>query len=141
MIRRKIYYDTRTGGAIVEIPEQVTTINVRETTVDEDFDALLPLKSYERQYVGVLILNIGQYAQDFAESNGYRVNPETKTLEFSYPNPSEPEVEQPYRAPLSEEVATLKQDKQMLQLQVDALTGQTEFLEETLTELILTVVP
>jgi len=41
----------------------------------------------------VLEPEYGQYAQDFAESNGYRVNPETKKLEFSYPDSEQPPEE------------------------------------------------
>ena len=107
-IRRKIYYDTLTGNIILHLPEQTNVVNVRETTVEEDFTTFAVLNERAKETVDVLIYEIGQYAQDFAESNGYRVIPETKEIEFSYPDLNEPEVEQPFQAPLSAEISTLK---------------------------------
>lgn len=104
LIRRKLYFDNRTGRIIAHIPEQLNVKGVRETTVEEDFESLVLLKEIDKSFVGVLTLDIGEYNQDFAESNGYRVNPETQELEFSYPDPNEPEAPPVYQAPLSEVV-------------------------------------
>ena len=102
-IGKRIFYDIATGNIIVERAEAEGFI--KETTVEHDIATLTALTERKRDTFDVLELEYGQYAQDFAESNGYRVNPETKTLEFSYPDPSEPDVEQPYQAPLSEQIA------------------------------------
>lgn len=109
MIRRKLYYDKLTGNILAHIPEQSNVVNVRETTIEEDFSTIKNLSERNEDSVGLLWLDYGQYSQDFAESNGYRVNPETKEIEFSYPDPNEEEPQEPvYQAPLSEEVKELK---------------------------------
>jgi hypothetical protein len=107
-IGRKIYYDKATGNVILDTGERMGA--VVETTIDQDFETYQALKERVRDTVGVIQLEYGQYAQDFAECNGYRVNPETQELEFSYPDPNEPEPQEPvYRKPLSEELEETKQ--------------------------------
>lgn len=105
-IGRRIYFDISTGNGLVDTGERRGS--VRPTIVEQDIAAYSALSERNRDTFDYIELEFGQYGQDFMESNGYRVNPETKTLEFSYPDPNEPEVEQPYQAPLSEEVIALK---------------------------------
>lgn len=106
-VGRKIYYERSTGYVIVDTKER--SGDVRETTTEEDFARYKSLAERVPETVGCLQLEYGQFAQDFLECNGYRVIPETLELEFSYPDPNEPEPQEPiYRKPLSEEVETLK---------------------------------
>ncbi|MEK4715329.1 hypothetical protein [Sporosarcina sp. FSL K6-5500] len=105
-IGRKIYYDKATGNIVLDTGERQG--DVIETTIEQDIAAYTALSERNRGTFDVLELEYGQYAQEFAESNGYRVNPETKILEFSYPNPNEPEAPQEFRKPLSQEVEELK---------------------------------
>lgn len=119
-IGRKIYYEKDTGNVIVDAGEKQGY--VKETTVEQDIESYKILSELNRDSFDYIELEYGQYAQDFAESNGYRVNPETKELEFSYPDPSEPE-EPVYRKPLSEEV--------------DELKRRTDDTENTVLELLL----
>ncbi|WP_422388003.1 hypothetical protein [Brevibacillus borstelensis] len=105
-IGRKIYYEKSTGNVIVNTGERSGA--VRETTVDEDFASYAALAERVRDTVDYIQLEYGQYAQDFAECNGYRVNPETRTLEFSYPDPNQPEEPPVYRKSLAEENAALR---------------------------------
>lgn len=123
-IGRKIYYEISTGNVLVDTGER--SGNVRETTVDEDFVSYAALTARVRETVDYIQLQYGQYAQDFAECNGYRVNPDTKTLEFSYPDPNQPEEPPVYRAPLSEEVARLKTEN------VELMLALTQVYEEML---------
>ncbi|MED4299739.1 hypothetical protein P9204_04405 [Geobacillus stearothermophilus] len=106
-IGRKIYYDKTTGNVIVDTGEKMGT--VVETTVDQDFETYQVLKERVRDTVGVIQLEYGQYAADFAQCNGYRVNPETLEIEFSYPDPNQPEQEPVYQKPLSERLEETKQ--------------------------------
>ncbi|AEV17652.1 hypothetical protein GTCCBUS3UF5_3260 [Geobacillus thermoleovorans CCB_US3_UF5] len=106
-VGRKIYYDKATGNVLVDTGEMMGA--VIETTVDQDFETYQALKERVRDTVGVIQLEYGQYAADIAQCNGYRVNPETLELEFSYPDPNEPEAPQVFRKPLSEEVEETKQ--------------------------------
>lgn len=106
LIGRRIYYDNRNGDVIVDTGERQGF--VERTTVEQDIEFLKVLTERNRETFDVIELAYGQYAQDFAESNGYRVNVKTKELEFTYPDPNEPEVEQPHQAPLSEEIQVIK---------------------------------
>jgi len=79
-----------------------------KNTVEQDVSVYTVLSERTRESFDYIDLPFGQYSQDFIECVGYQVNTETKTLEFSYPDPNEPEVEQPFVTPLSEQVAVLK---------------------------------
>lgn len=107
-IGRKIYFDNFTGNVIIDTGECMG--DVVETTQEQDFQSYTVLSERNPETVGVLKLSYGQYAQDFDECNGYRVNPQTLEIEFSYPDPNQEESQEPvYRKPLSEEVNDLKQ--------------------------------
>lgn len=106
-IGRKLYFDKLSGGVIVDTGERSGF--VRETTREEDFAAYQTLAERVADTVGCIQLEYGQYAQDFAECNSYRVNLDTLELEFSYPDPGETDPQEPaYQKPLSVEVAELK---------------------------------
>lgn len=104
-IGRRIYYDKATGNVILDTGER--SVGVVETTIEQDFQSYIVLQARVPENVGVIQLEYEQYDQDFAACNGYRVNPSTLQLEFSYPDPSQPEQPPVYRKPLSEEVADL----------------------------------
>lgn len=106
-IGRKIYYDKATGNVLVNSGER--TGFVRVTTVEEDMAAYKVLAERVPETVGLLEFEYGAYAQDFEACNGYRVNIETGKLEFSYPDPEQPEPVIEYRKPLSEEIGDIKQ--------------------------------
>ncbi|MNW48904.1 hypothetical protein D3C74_262950 [compost metagenome] len=102
-IGRKIYYGRVTGNILVDTGQR--TGHVQETTQEEDYTAYKALAERVPETVGCLQLEYGQYAQDFAECNECCVNPDTLELEFSYPDPNDPESHEPvYRKPLSVEV-------------------------------------
>jgi len=114
-IGKKIYYDVLTGVELVCTFERKG--GFRATTIEEDIASYKELSERNRDSFDVIQLEYGQYAQDFAECNGYRVNPETKTLEFSYPDLNEVEPSEPvFQAPLSEKIELLEQEKEILQL-------------------------
>lgn len=106
-IGRRIFYEKETGNVILEVGEREGFVT--PTTVEQDIEMYKVLSERNRDTFDYIELEYGQYAQDFAESNGYRVNPETKELEFSYPDPNEPEAEPVYQKPLTVEVKETKQ--------------------------------
>ena len=121
-IGRKIYYDKATGNVLVDTGEMMGA--VVETTVDQDFETYQALKERVRDTVGVIQLEYGQYAQDFAQCNGYRVNPETLELEFSYPDPNVTEPQEPvYQKPLTEQLKETQQAVAELTLLLATLNG------------------
>jgi len=107
-IGRKIYYDKLTGNVIVDTGERQGA--VVPTTIEQDFQTYAALAERVPETVGVLELEFGQYAQDFAECSSYRVDVsgETPTLVFSYPDPSDPEAPPVYQRPLSEQIAEVR---------------------------------
>lgn len=119
-IGRKIYYDKATGDILVDIGERQGS--VISTSEEQDIQNYKALSERNRETFDVIELEYGQYRQDFAECNGYRINPETKVLEFSYPDPNEEEPQEPvYQKPLSEEVEYLKTELEVTQSAIDFL--------------------
>ncbi|MEL3959412.1 hypothetical protein NST17_19865 [Caldifermentibacillus hisashii] len=107
-IGRKIYYDKATGNVILDTGERMGT--VVETTIDQDFETYQALKERVRDTVGVIQLEYGRYSVDFAQCNGYCVNPETLELEFSYPDPNATEPQESvYQKPLTEQLKETQQ--------------------------------
>jgi hypothetical protein len=109
-IKRRFYFDSE--GRVF-----FTLDLYGETTIEKDIQDFKALSERNRETFDVLELPFGAYAQDFAECNGYRVNVETKTLEFSYPDPNAPEAPQIFEKPLSERIAEQEQQISELNLQ------------------------
>lgn len=118
-IGRRIYYDKATGNVIVDTGEREGSII--PTTVEQDFNSYSALSERVVDSVGVIELAFGQFSQDFLECNGYRVNPTTKLLEFSYPDPSDPEIPPVYQIPLSEELVDVKARLELSEEAIDFL--------------------
>ncbi|MCY9758985.1 hypothetical protein [Paenibacillus alvei] len=104
-IGRRIYFDIVTGEKLVNTGER--ELNVFETTIEHDVAVYKELSERNRESFDYIQLEYGQYAKDFDSCISYRVNPKTKEIEFSYPDPNQPDPV--YRKPLSEEVDELKQ--------------------------------
>lgn len=104
---KRIYFDKLTGDVIHDTGERQGEV-VSITTIPQDIAVSKTLTERVRTSFDVIELPYGQNAQDFAQCNGYRVNPSTKALEFSYPNPNDPVAEQPYQQPLTEQITELK---------------------------------
>jgi hypothetical protein len=136
-IGRRIYYDKSTGSIIIDTGEMQGAVIA--TTIEHDIASYISLSERNRESFDVLQLVYGQFAQDFAECNGYRINPETKEMEFSYPDPNAPETPQPYRSPLTDEVEELKKENTILKAQNKALTERTDFHEDLIAEMAMIV--
>ena len=105
-IGRRVYYDKLTGKVLVCLSER--SGHVVETSVEDDIQTYKALSERNRETFDYIQLEYGEYAQDFMECNGYRINPETKELEFSYPDPNADEPTEPvYQKPLSEQMKEL----------------------------------
>lgn len=57
------------------------------------------------------------------------------SIEFRYPDPNEPEIEQPYQAPLSERIEELKQENELLKARDKALSERADFIEDVVAEM------
>lgn len=111
-IGRRIYYDVQTGERILETSEVSGAAIV--LTIEEDIAIYKPLSERQRDSFDVLELEYGDYKEDFASNVGYRVDLETKKLQFKYPDPTEPGTEQPFVTPFSEEISILKESNATL---------------------------
>jgi len=108
-IGRRIYYEIATGNVILDTGERQGA--VVPTTIEQDFQTYRALAERVPETVGVLELQFGEYAADFAACNGYRVDVsgETPTLVFSYPDPNQPPEAPPvYQRSLSEQIEELR---------------------------------
>lgn len=119
-VGRKIYYDNRTGNVLIDTGEMQG--NVKSTTIAQDIEAYSILSQLNRDAFEVLELSYGKWSEDFLNASGYRVNLETRELEFSYDPPSEIPEETIYRTPLSEKIdeleATFMYDSMMKDLAI-----------------------
>jgi hypothetical protein len=105
-IGRKIYFDKTTGYVIHDTGDR--NGSVVETTVTQDITTFKNLSERNRTTFDVIELPYGQNKEDFAQSNGYRVNPSTRAIEFSYPNPNEPVQSPIFVQPITEQITELK---------------------------------
>lgn len=120
-IGRRIYYDLSTGNVLLNTGERQG--GVRPTTVEEDIQVYSVLSERNRDSFDVIELPFGAYSQDFAVSNDYRVNPETKQIEFRYPDPNGEEPTEPvYQKSLSKELEDLKTENELLKASVLEMT-------------------
>lgn len=91
-IGTKIYYCLFTGNVIKVIGDMQGYVN--ETTFEEDCEIYTELKERDKETIGLIQLEYGEYHKLSENSTGVRVNLETKELEFTYeelpPVPQEP---------------------------------------------------
>lgn len=102
-IGRKLFYDLQTGDVIFDTGER--SGNVVELTDDEWIERIEALNVRVRDTFGTIELDYGDFAQDFAGCNGYKVDVASGALVFSYPDPSAPDAPPVYQPPLSVKVA------------------------------------
>lgn len=108
-VPRRIYYEVDTGTPIQMTGNYTDSGLLEAPSIDKDFENYYTLSERNRDTVGVIELEQGQYDRDFYECNGYRINPTTKEIEFSYPDDSEQSEQQPtYTKPLSIEIEETK---------------------------------
>ena len=81
-IGTKIYYCLVTGNVIKIIGDMQGY--VKETTFDEDIEIYTELKERDRDSIGLLQFEYGEYPKLSKDSTGVMVNLETKELIFSY---------------------------------------------------------
>lgn len=126
-IGMKIYYEKSSGNIILNIGE--CSGNYTETTKEQDFASYQILAARVPESVGLIELQYGQADQIFQNATGYRVNPETEELEFSYdPIVMDPPTPPVYQKPLTEQIADLSAELSSTQL---ALTENYEELQAT----------
>ena len=125
-IGTKIYYCLVTGNVIKIIGDMQGY--VKETTFDEDIEIYTELKERDKETIGLLQFNYGEYPKLSKDSTGVMVDLETKELIFNYEElpqepiePTEIEVIQEKISILEAENETLKQELSITQDAVNEL--------------------
>lgn len=125
-IGTKIYYCLVTGNVIKIIGDMQGY--VKATSFDEDYEIYTELKERDKDSIGLLQFEYGEYPKLSKGSTGVMVNLETKELIFSYEElptppqePTEIEVIQDKISILEAENETLKQELSITQDAVNEL--------------------
>lgn len=121
LIGRKVYFEKQTGIVLLETGEMSGEVQPR--TVDEDIKTYKALSDRNRETFDVIELEHGQYAQDFAECRGFRINKQTKEIEFSYPDPNQPVQPLVFQKPMSEQIKELKSRQESTEEAISFLLG------------------
>ena len=118
---KRIYYLKVDGRVVLDTGEAEGWVN--PTTTEDDWRIYSELSKYNKSEVDFIELQFGEFKTEFAECTSYRVNVETKTLEFDYtPIPEPPEV--PVKPSLHERVEALEQvnaEQDMLIMEISGL--------------------
>jgi hypothetical protein len=118
-IGKKVFYEIVSGNVILDTGERSGAVIA--TTIDQDIAAFKALSDRNRSTFAYIELAFGAYTQDFAQCNGYRVNPATKAIEFSYPDPNQPTAPPEFQKPLTEQMSELKSQLESAQEAIDFL--------------------
>ena len=117
-IGKRIYYLKVDGRVILDTGEAEGWVN--QTTTEQDWRIYSELSKYNKSEVDFIELQFGEFKTEFAECTSYRVNVDTKTLEFDYtPVPEPPEV--PHTPTIHERVDNLELGAEATQEALDML--------------------
>ncbi|OAB48262.1 hypothetical protein [Paenibacillus antarcticus] len=125
-IGSRIYYDVVSGEVLVNTGDRIVFDDYVTPSIESDFSSFSKLSERNPESVGVLELLYVAYKEEFKLQNGYRVSVSTKTLEFSYPDLSEPEAPPVFGKPLTEQIANLELQNTELMLAVAELASVSE---------------
>ena len=128
-IGTKIYYCLLTGNVIKIIGDMMGY--VKETSFDEDMEIYTELKERDKNSIGLLNFEYGEYPKLSKNATGIMVNLDTKELIFSYEElPQEP-IEPTEIEIMQNEIKTLKEELTQIQTSIASLASLiTTTLEE-----------
>ncbi|MGD0032560.1 hypothetical protein SLT67_14425 [Paenibacillus illinoisensis] len=133
-IGSKIYYELNTGNVLVNTGER--SGDVIMTTTEQDFISYVQLSERVPNTVGMIQLEYGEYAADYAEGGIIaRIDLESMEPMFTYPDPIDPETPQEPRPALSKQVEDLVQENLLLKAQNSALSERADFVEDVIAEM------
>ena len=111
-IGTKIYYCLLTGNVIKIIGDMQGY--VRETTFDEDIEIYTELKERDKETIGLLQFEYGEYPKLSQNSTGVMVNLDTKELIFSYEElPTQP-IEPTWEEEMEKKISILEAENETL---------------------------
>ena len=131
MIKRigtKIYYCLVTGNVIKIIGDMQGY--VRETTFDDDYEIYTELKERDRETIGLLQFEYGEYPKLSKDSTGVMVDLENKELIFSYEElPQEP-IEPTWKEQMENKISILSEQNDQQEEIIASLTYELMMLQE-----------
>ena len=118
---KRIYFLKVDGRVVLDTGEAEGWVN--PTTSDDDWRIYSELQKYNKTEVDFIELQFGEFKTEFSECTSYRVNVETKQLEFDYtPVPEPPDV--PHTPTVHERLDALEQvnaEQDMLIMEMSGL--------------------
>lgn len=127
-IPRRIYY-LKINGQFIYDTGEMTSSGLKPTTFEEDFKIYPELSKYNKEEVGVLQLEVGQYAEEFKQCSSFSIDVITKDIVFLYPE------EKPFEPSLFDKVSLLQEENQMLGMEQSGREIQQIILGQQLAEL------
>ena len=120
-IGAKIYYCLLTGNIVKIIGDMFGY--VKETTFNEDIEIYTELKERDKDSIGLLTFEYGEYPKLSQNATGVMVDLETKELIFSYDElPQEP-IEPTEIEIMQNEIKELKEELTQIQTSIASLTS------------------
>ena len=120
-IGTKIYYCLLTGNVIKIIGDMMGY--VKETTFNEDIEIYTELKERDKNYIGLLTFEYGEYPKLSQGATGVVVDLKTEELIFSYEElPQEP-IEPTEIEVVQNEIKTLKEELTQIKTSIASLTS------------------
>ena len=114
----RVYYLKTNGNVVFKTGQSSGWVT--EITPEQDWEIYEELKKYTKESLDYIQLKYDEFKTEFAECTSYRVNVDTKTLEFDYtPIPPSPEV--PVAPSLHERVDNLELGAEATQEALDML--------------------
>ena len=117
----RVYYLKENGNVVFKTGQAEGWVT--EITPEQDWEIYEELKKYTKESLDFIQLKYNEFETEFAECTSYRVNVETKTLEFDYtPVPEPPEV--PHTPTIHERLDALEQvnaEQDMLIMEMSGL--------------------
>ena len=118
---KRIYFLKVDGRVVLDTGEAEGWVN--PTTTEQDWEIYSELSKYNKSEVDFIELQFGELRTEFAECTSYKVNVDTKTLEFDYtPKPEPPDV--PHTPTVHERLDALEQvnaEQDMLIMEMSGL--------------------
>lgn len=117
----RVYYLKENGNVVFKTGQAEGWVT--EITPAQDWEIYEELKKYTKESLDFIQLKYDEFRTEFAECTSYRVNVDTKQLEFDYtPVPEPPEV--PHTPTVHERLDTLEQvnaEQDMLIMEMSGL--------------------
>lgn len=120
---RKVFWDRETGSVIYTSSWMG---DFEETTFDQDYEKYKFLNERVKETIKMKVYKEGEYEEDFANCTSVRMNLETETPEFSYPDPNEPEVPSVFQQPLTEQVKALEAENVELKKLIEQIDRENK---------------